>query len=179
MRALTKASLDFSDDINRQRPNIVQFCDSQSLVKSIEGRLMDCKRSRNSATRVWWPQISAMLRWWRIGGAKWMVNWRRGHIERRVPEGKNWAPADWGNVIADVVAGRGWKVGDEEEAYLGMEDLGMGKEWEGWDEVLLAWAGVGSVAASMRMVWADRNSVWRKVETTALARNGATPCGYA
>ena len=164
MRALTKASLDFSDDINRQRPNIVQFCDSQSLVKSIEGRLMDCKRSRNSATRVWWPQISSMLRWWRNGGAKWVVNWRRGHIERRVPEGKNWAPADWGNVIADVVAGRGWKVGDEEEAYLGMEDLGEGKEWEGWDEVLLAWAGVGSVAASMRMVWADRNSVWRKVE---------------
>ena len=33
-----------------------------------------------------------------------------------------------------------------------MEDLGEGKEWEGWDEVLLAWAGVGSVAASMRMV---------------------------
>ena len=55
-------------------------------------------------------------------------------------------------------------AGDEEEANLGMEDLGEGKEWEGWDEVLLAWAGVGSVAASMRMVWADRNSVWRKVE---------------
>ena len=52
-------------------------------------------------------------------------------------------------------------AGDEEEANLGMEDLGEGKEWEGWDEVILAWAGVGSVAASMRMVWADRNSVWR------------------
>ena len=48
-------------------------------------------------------------------------------------------------------------AGDEEEANLGLEDLGEGKEWEGWDEVLLAWAGVGAVAASMRMVWADRN----------------------
>ena len=118
MRALTTASLEFSNDINRRRPNIVQFCDSQSLVKSIEGRLQDCKKTRNSATRVWWPQISAMLRWGRNGGAKWVVNWRRGHIERRVPEGKNWAPADWGNVIADVVAGRGWKAG----AVLGLED---------------------------------------------------------
>ncbi len=41
------------------------------------------------------------------GGAKWDIKWRRGHIERRVPEGKNWVPADWGNVIADVVAGGG------------------------------------------------------------------------
>ena len=105
MRALTTASLEFSND-NRRRPNIVQFCDSQSLVKSIEGRLQDCKKTRNSATRVWWPQISAMLRWWRNGGAKWVVNWRRGHIERRVPEGKNWAPADWGNVIADMAGSR-------------------------------------------------------------------------
>ena len=55
-------------------------------------------------------------------------------------------------------------AGDEEDANLGLEDLGEGTEWEGWDEVLLAWAGVGAVAASMRMVWADRNSVWRKVE---------------
>ena len=47
------------------------------------------------------------------GGAQWEFKWRRGHIERRVPNGKNWAPADWGNVIADVVAGRGWQAGAE------------------------------------------------------------------
>ncbi len=28
----------------------------------------------------------------------------------------------------------------------------------------MAWAAVGSVSASMRMVWTDRNRVWRKVE---------------
>ena len=45
-----------------------------------------------------------------------------------------------------------------------MDDKGEGKEWEGWEEVLTAWAAVGSVAASMRMAWPDRNRVWRKVE---------------
>ncbi len=68
MRALTQASMDFSNDIMARRPNIAQFCDSQSLVESIEGRMQDCKLARNSATRVWWTQISAMLRWWRRGG---------------------------------------------------------------------------------------------------------------
>ena len=46
----------------------------------------------------------------------------------------------------------------------GVDDKGEGKEWEGWEEVLTAWAAVGSVAASMRMVWTDRNRVWRKEE---------------
>ena len=42
--------------------------------------------------------------------------------------------------------GHAWvTAGDEEEGNLGMEDPGEGKEWEGWDEVILAWAGVGSV----------------------------------
>jgi hypothetical protein len=58
MRALTQASMDFSNDIRVRRPNIAQFYDSQSLVKSIEGRIHDCKLARNSATRVWWPKIS-------------------------------------------------------------------------------------------------------------------------
>ncbi len=35
-----------------------------------------------------------------------------------MPEGKHWAPVDWGHVIADVVAGGGWKAGVE----LGLED---------------------------------------------------------
>ncbi len=56
MRALTQASMDFSNNIRVRRPDIAQFCDSQSLVKSIEGRMQDCKLARNSATRVsWWP----------------------------------------------------------------------------------------------------------------------------
>ncbi len=52
----------------------------------------------------------------------------------------------------------------------------MGRE--GWEDVLMAWAAVGSVATSMRMVWTDRNRVWRKVEValveqqTAEAREG-------
>ena len=45
-----------------------------------------------------------------------------------------------------------------------MDEGGEGKEWEGWEEVLTACAAVGSVAASMRMVWTDRNRVWCKVE---------------
>ena len=55
-------------------------------------------------------------------------------------------------------------AGDEEEQNLGPEEAAEGKEWEGWEDVLSAWAGVGPVAASMRMVWTDRNRVWRKVE---------------
>ena len=42
MRALTNASMAWSEDITVLRPNIEQFCDSQSLVKSIEGRMRDC-----------------------------------------------------------------------------------------------------------------------------------------
>ena len=40
-------------------------------------------------------------------------------------------------------------AGDEEEANLGMEDLGEGKEWEGWDEVLLAWLGWGGFSSGL------------------------------
>ena len=113
MRALTQVSMDLSPDLQARRPDIVQYCDSQSLVRSIEGRMMDVKAARNSATRVWWPQISMMLKWWRKSGAKWGINWRRGHVERREKNSVRWAPADWGNVIADVVAGQGWAAGAE------------------------------------------------------------------
>ena len=54
-----------------------------------------------------------MLKWWRRSGAKWGINWRRGHVERREKNSSKWAPADWGNVIADVVAGQGWAAGAE------------------------------------------------------------------
>ena len=112
MRALTQVSMDLSPDIQARRPDIAQYCDSLSLVRSIEGRMMlDVKAARNSATRVWWPQIAMMMRWWRKSGAKWGINWRRGHVERREKNSARWAPADWGNVIADVVAGRGWAAG--------------------------------------------------------------------
>ena len=107
LRALTTASSIFSSDRSERRPNVRQYCDSESLVKSIEGRMKDKKAARNSATRVWWPEIAMMLKWWREGGAKWEVKWRRGHVERRFPNSKDWAPADWGNVIADLVAGQG------------------------------------------------------------------------
>ena len=113
MRALTQVSMDLSPDLQARRPDIVQYCDSQSLVRSIEGRMMDVKAARNSATRVWWPQIAMMLKWWRKSGAKWGINWRRGHVERREKNSVRWAPADWGNVIADVVAGQGWAAGAE------------------------------------------------------------------
>jgi hypothetical protein len=100
--------MDLSPDLQARRPDIAQYCDSLSLVRSIEGRMLDVKAARNSATRVWWPQIAMMMRWWRRSGAKWGINWRRGHVERREKNSARWAPADWGNVIADVVAGQGW-----------------------------------------------------------------------
>ena len=36
------------------------------------------------------------------------MKWRRGHVERRLPNYVDWSPADWGNVIADTLAGQGW-----------------------------------------------------------------------
>ena len=60
--------------------------------------------------------------------------------------------------------GRWVTAGDDDEFNLVTKVVTDGKEWEGWGEVLGAWAAVGSVAASMRMVWSDRNLVWRKVE---------------
>ena len=81
MRALTQVSMNLSPDLQARRPDIAQYCDSQSLVRSIEGRMTDVKAARNSATRVWWPQIAMMLKWWRkSGAAKWGINWRRGHV---------------------------------------------------------------------------------------------------
>ena len=38
------------------------------------------------------------------------MKWRRGHVERRLPNHVDWAPADWGNVIADALAGQGWQT---------------------------------------------------------------------
>jgi hypothetical protein len=61
--------------------------------------------------------------------------------------------------------GKWWvTAGDEseEELNLGMGEDGEGKEWGFWEDVVLAWASVGSVAASMRMVWTTRNRMWRK-----------------
>ena len=55
MRALTQVSMDLSPDLQARRPDITQYCDSQSLVRSIEGRMTDVKAARNSATRVWCP----------------------------------------------------------------------------------------------------------------------------
>jgi hypothetical protein len=37
-------------------------------------------------------------------------------------------------------------AGDEDESNLGANVGGDGKEWEGWEEVLVAWAAVGSAA---------------------------------
>jgi hypothetical protein len=108
MRALTQVSMDLSPDLQARRPDIAQYCNSLSLVHSIEDRMLDVKAARSSATRVWWPQIAMMLKWWRRSGAKWGINdWRRVHVERREKNSSRWAPADWGNVIADVVAGQG------------------------------------------------------------------------
>jgi hypothetical protein len=53
MRALTRTSMFFSDDRYVRRPDVLHFCDSDSLVRSLEGRLRDSKAARNSATRVW------------------------------------------------------------------------------------------------------------------------------
>ncbi len=57
---------------------------------------------------MWWPEIARALKWWRLGGAKWKTKWRRGHVESRHPNHADWTPADWGNVIADTLAGQGW-----------------------------------------------------------------------
>ncbi len=133
MRALTQASKDFSNDILARRPNIAQFCDSQSLVKSIEGRMQDCKLARNSATRVWWPQISAMLRWWRRGGgAKWDIKWRSGHIERRVRRVQTLGPGGLGQCHCG--RGGGWWVEGWGGAWAGTHHLASGGE-NPWREV--------------------------------------------
>ena len=139
LRALTTASSIFSSDKRERRPNVRQYCDSESLVKSIEGRMKDKKAARNSATRVWWPEIAMMLKWWREGGAKWEVKWRRGHVERRFPNSKDWAPADWGNVIADLVAGQGWNTEVallpgivQLQDYCFDETRAPGGKWTGW-----------------------------------------------
>ena len=108
MRALTRTSMHLSDDCYVRLPDVLHFCDSDSLVRSLEGRLRNTKAARNSATRVWWPEIARALKWWRMGGAKWNMKWRRGHVERRHPNHEDWTPADWGNVIADTLAGQGW-----------------------------------------------------------------------
>jgi hypothetical protein len=47
-----------------------------------------------------------------------------------------------------TVRGQWVTAGDEAEEMGGVDDKGEGKEWEGWEEVLTAWAAVGSVAAS-------------------------------
>ena len=70
MRALTQVSMDLPPDLQARRPDIAQYCDSLSLVRSIEGRMLDVKAARNSATRVWWPQIAMMMRWWRKSGER-------------------------------------------------------------------------------------------------------------
>ncbi len=45
------------------------------------------------------------------------------------------------------------------------EANGDGSRWAGWEEVTQAWEAVGQVAASMRMVWEDRDTViWRRAE---------------
>ncbi len=69
MRAFTQVSMDLSPDLQARRQDIAQYFDSVSLVRSIEGRMMDVKAAQNSATRVWWPQISMMLKCWRRSGA--------------------------------------------------------------------------------------------------------------
>ncbi len=76
MRALTRASMHFSDGRYVRRPDVLHFCDSDSLVRSLEGRLRYSKAARNSATRVWRPEIARALKWWRLGGAKWNMKWR-------------------------------------------------------------------------------------------------------
>ncbi len=133
MRALTQLSMDLSPGILARRPNIAQYCDSQSLVRSIEGRMLDDEAARNSATRVWWPQIALMLKCWRRSGAKWGINWqrgRRGHVQRRELNSSRWVPVDWGNVIADVVAGQGRAAGAE--LHLGGSGLLRGRDAPGW-----------------------------------------------
>ncbi len=62
-------------------------------------------------------------------------------------------------------------AGDEDESNMDPNVGADGTEREGWGEVLGAWAAVGSVAASMRMVWSDRNIVWRKVEVALVEQH--------
>ena len=41
MRALTRTSMHFSEDRYVRRPDVLHFCDSDSLVRSLESRLRD------------------------------------------------------------------------------------------------------------------------------------------
>ena len=57
-----------------------------------------------------------------------------------------------------------WYTAGEEDEEEPQGASGDGSRWAGWEEVIQAWEAAGQVAASMRMVWEDRDSVWRKAE---------------